>query len=74
LYWILLLFVYELYTRSFISIFFLTALNWIFSFILNNSWGDIFRIENPSVWQIPIFSKNFLFPMRNIGRLCAKPL
>jgi hypothetical protein len=35
-------------------------------------WGEIFRIENPSVWQIPMFSQ--LFPMRNIGRLCAKRL
>jgi hypothetical protein len=27
--------------------------------------GDIFRIENPSVWQIPMFSQ--IFPMRNMG-------
>jgi hypothetical protein len=31
---------------------------------------DIFRIENPSVWQIPML--NQIFPMRNMGRLCAK--
>jgi hypothetical protein len=30
------------------------------------------RIENPSVWQIQIFSQ--LFPTRNMGRLCAKRL
>jgi hypothetical protein len=34
--------------------------------------GEIFRIENPSVWQIPMFSQ--IFPMRNMGRLCAKRL
>jgi hypothetical protein len=30
------------------------------------------RIENPSVWQIPMCSQ--IFPMRNMGRLCAKLL
>jgi hypothetical protein len=34
--------------------------------------GDIFRIENPSVWQIPMLSQ--IFPMRNMGRLCVKRL
>jgi hypothetical protein len=32
--------------------------------------GDIYRIENPSVWQIPMFKQ--IFPMRNMGRLCVK--
>jgi hypothetical protein len=32
--------------------------------------GENFRIENPSVWQIPMFSQ--IFPMINMGRLCAK--
>jgi hypothetical protein len=36
------------------------------------SRGDIFRIENPIVWLIPMFSQ--IFPMRNMGRLCAKRL
>jgi hypothetical protein len=40
--------------------------------ILRNDWistrGNIFRIENTSVWQIPMFSQSF--PMRNMGRLC----
>jgi hypothetical protein len=39
---------------------------------LAEAWGDIFRIENPSVWQIPMFSQ--VFPLRKIGRLCAKCL
>jgi hypothetical protein len=34
--------------------------------------GDIFRQENPSVWQIPMFSQ--IFPMKNMGRICAKRL
>jgi hypothetical protein len=33
-------------------------------------WGDIFRKQNPSVWQIPMFSQ--IFPLRNMDRLCAK--
>jgi hypothetical protein len=28
--------------------------------------GDIFRIENPSVWQIPMLSQ--IFPTRNMDR------
>jgi hypothetical protein len=32
--------------------------------------GNIFRIENPSVWQIPMFRK--IFPMKNMGRSCTK--
>jgi hypothetical protein len=31
--------------------------------------GDIFRIENPSVWQIPLFSQ--ILPTRYMGRLCV---
>jgi hypothetical protein len=34
--------------------------------------GDIFRIKNPSVWQIPMFSQ--IFPMRNMARLGEKRL
>jgi hypothetical protein len=34
------------------------------------SWGNIFRIENPGVWKILMFSQ--IFPMRNMGRLCTK--
>jgi hypothetical protein len=32
--------------------------------------GVIFRIENPSVWQISMFSQ--ILPMRNMGRLYPK--
>jgi hypothetical protein len=33
-------------------------------------WSFCFRIENPSVWQIPMFSQNF--PMRNMDILCVE--
>jgi hypothetical protein len=34
------------------------------------SRSKIFRIESPNAWQIPMFGQ--IFPMRNMGRLCAK--
>jgi hypothetical protein len=35
--------------------------------VLQQRQDNIFRIENPSVWQILMFSQ--IFPMRNMGRL-----
>jgi hypothetical protein len=40
--------------------------------LLGNVWLRIFRIDNSNVWQIPMFSR--IFPMRNMGILCAKCL
>jgi hypothetical protein len=42
------------------------------SFLIFFFRGDIFRIENPSVWQISMFSQ--ILPMGNMGKLCAKRL
>jgi hypothetical protein len=45
---------------------------WERSFWNVTRYDCIFQNENPSVWQIPMFSQ--IFPMRNMGWLCAKLL
>jgi hypothetical protein len=39
--------------------------NFLKNIYKNETRGDIFRTENPSAWQIPMFSQ--IFPMRNMG-------